>query len=173
MSLDQKVPENFVKMCKEAKEMQNSWIPGRSDYVYDKYGKYWAGSCVYVLGNEWAWVEGNEDFNEYRKQYEVIWLPTQRQLQEILWRFLKKEWKADEEFKLDSLFIAFRNYVSEFGGSPLRRFTTFEETWLELVMYKVFGKVWDEESKRWIPCSRSAKRGTLGSANFCANSLEL
>jgi len=129
--------KQYIKMCEEAKEIQNFWEPHIDDYVYDENGKSWAGSCIYVLGNEWAWIEGNKDFYEYKKQHKVIWLPRQDQLQAII--TTNKYFR----FSLIELFYHFAN-------KNIPKFTSMEQLWLAFVMYMKYNKIWDNEKEKWI-----------------------
>jgi len=129
--------KRYIKMCEEAKEIQNLWKPHIDDYVYDENGKSWTGSYVYVLGNEWAWVEGNEDFYNYRERYKVIWLPRQDQLQAII--TTNKYFR----FGLIELFYHFAN-------KNISKFTSMEQLWLAFVMYVKYNKIWNNKEEKWV-----------------------
>ena len=132
----EKFTKKYIKMCEKAKEIQRIWKPKLEDWVYDEYAKNWVGKSIYVLGCEWAQIEKNKDFSNYRQIYKVIWLPTLEQLQEIYCQEYeggKDMWDAFYEF-----FYGKKLYIEDVIG-----FYDTKAIWLAFVMWKRYKKVWD------------------------------
>lgn len=156
---------NYVLMCKKADFIQESWDPNVGDFftqkeesiqgigiitsvsedgivsaVYPvvKYADVEVKNVSAVIGNK-EWVKAHK-----------VWLPTQCQLQEILWKAVKDEWKAEDKHRACVLRLEFDNFLYKFEGIPERVFTTFEEIWLELVMFRLYNRLWNVDEKKWL-----------------------
>ena len=129
--------KQYIKMCKEAKEIQeiyqntfkkednevNNILEGW--YVYN-------GKNVILLHNNEFFIS---DLKDELKKY--IWLPRQDQLQAII--TTNKYFR----FSLIELFYHFAN-------KNVPKFTSMEQLWLAYVMYIKYKKIWDNEKEKWV-----------------------
>lgn len=154
--------EQYVKMCKEAKEIQESWKPKPGDYVYNPYPSIHADSQIDILIK--AFKEGGEfkfkrillkEDSSYlgvttvetelpiKKRFK--WLPTQKDLQEI---YSIKNGEHDYRGSLEAMLEDFFLFVDSpdtdipFNGS-------MDKMWLEFVMDYWYGKEWNQETEKW------------------------
>jgi len=129
--------KQYIKMCKEAKELQEIYqnILKKEDnevnnilegwYVYD-------GENVILLHNNEFFIS---DLKDELKKY--IWLPRQDQLQAII--TTNKYFR----FSLIELFYHFAN-------KNVPKFASMEQLWLAYVMYMKYKKIWNNEKEKWI-----------------------
>ncbi len=135
--------KEYIKMCERAAEIQKLWIVKEADVVF---GDRWPG-YICAMGHmenfsirpfnnkchtgKWAW---------YQKE-EVVWLPRQDQLQEMV---IEKETPA-------GYFIAeelYNDITDSYGRDKYWDFDTMEKFWLAYVMKENFNKIWNGED--WI-----------------------
>lgn len=134
----------YVKMCKKAEEIQGYWKHLTGDYCS------WSES-IYLLHNwgdkgltiDWddlsdsnaiCVVSPNDEYGEYLKYSNVIWLPRQDQLQEIFGTYD---------------YCCIKLYEMGDGCEPIHlTVDSFEKLWLAFVMKKKFKKIWTEED--WV-----------------------
>ena len=159
----------YIKMCKEAKEIQKEWKPEFGDFIsiggriesicilgYKHKAQYsdrkkdysWFRVSCRGVGISWPYftyppqTDHDEEFLEY-----IVWLPRQDQLQEI-WRqeYLKNPtesgWFGEFTKWLDS------KYDDE-GRNPDELFDTMEQLWLVFIMCLRFKKKWNPETEKW------------------------
>ena len=109
----------FTKMS-DCPEIQGQWKPKWGDFVSDD-GLIFPLSTVRI---------DKED---------VIWLPRQDQLQEMVINFGHGHQNAGILFGL-SLFSDEHDYNDD----------SMEQLWLAYVMYEKYGKVWDDKKEGWV-----------------------
>lgn len=147
----------YIKQCKKAEEIQREWKPQFGDYVYgvpDTDGNLSVSIVIAVddsvyerLGmirvaviDRWS---GKVDCELWEAE-KLIWLPTQDQLQEILapnnffWNTMAMEMVLQEMRRAYGILLE----------SPY--FNSGEQFWLAFVMWKRYGKVWDDEKEEWV-----------------------
>lgn len=137
----------YIKMCRQAKEIQRAPVVG--DYVSSEReaGLLWASE---KRGNEIHYQVLRHGALYYRDS--LVWLPDQASLQEMVpikcrcgmeWLHQGSQiqhfgnWLINYEEELEMRCIE-KNVV--FVG-----ITTWEQFWLAFVMHKKYGKVWDGE----------------------------
>ena len=80
---------------------------------------------------------------------EFVWLPSQRQLQEMV---ILPEYRdgvlIPYHQRVGLLLNSFANWCD--FGRDLKGFETMEELWLGYVMWKLYDKAWDWEKGEWI-----------------------
>ena len=125
------ITENYIKMCEQAKEIQDKW---RNPFR-NKFGDtYWRGK-KYLQISEACVL----NIVSHLKVENEIWLPTQEQLWEMVscnWhdvfcKFLWWHWNDDknsEEFK--------------------SMFTSMNEVWIAFVMKEKYNKIWT--GSKWV-----------------------
>jgi len=146
----------YIDMCKQATEIQRNWRPNVGDFVA-------LGDDVSVIiysfrrGDKVKYKLHLIRDREFDRD-ELIWLPTQRQLQDILhsgkvvpvpcleWQYIATEIWGHEKFFRD------RDRTQYW-----RTFRTYEELWLAYLMYESYDKCWDEDKKEWVRGCRRLK----------------
>ena len=117
--------ETYIKMCEKAEEIQRLWEPKFGDYIYSKAHK---SVTIYPILPETEKLYRKTDF---------IWLPTQKQLQDIL-----HSGKTIIPIPcLEWQYIATEIWVIK---------NSFEELWLAFVMYKLYNKQWNADKQEWV-----------------------
>jgi len=122
----------YIKMCEKAKQLQKEWKPKIGDF-YNCEGE------IFLNG-----FEKEKDFENFlRKTEKCFCVFKQDQLQEILNLKVIKYGLLNEIGNI--LYRAYKDrYVSGFA------FDSFEQLWLAFVMYKKYGKIWDNKKEEWI-----------------------
>lgn len=126
--------EKYVKMCREAKEIQEMWEPQVGDWI-----KFYDEIMFLIRKSE---IDG------YRQV--SIWLPRQDQLLEI-WRKhdeILKQMKELTPIDMHYTFSSIVDFLEKHFWS--QRYVSFEQTILAFVMYDLYGKIWDEQKEEWI-----------------------
>lgn len=129
--------DKYIKMCKNAEEIQSAWVYKSGDYGHF----YKHVVLLHTVGIE---------------KYKYVWIPRQDQLQDIL------SDTATVGYLINGL-DAFYDPESQCGYSdpPCRScrnlgerrratYDTMEEFWIGFVMYERFGKEWDAEKSEWV-----------------------
>ena len=142
------ITDRYKKMC-DHPLIQDRWVPKVGDRT-DKGIITRINKCKSLKTNE-RWL--SIGWMEYTKS-ELIWLPSQEQLQEMVDKEIEKYdcglcfWKTDE-FKEDGFgeyFLTIENddgeIVFEASGDSIN------ELWLAFVMHELHGLKWSEE-KGW------------------------
>ncbi len=114
------ITDNYIKMCEQAKMIQELWRnPFRA-----KYGDmYWKGDKYLMIPSACELCIVSNFIPE-----DEIWLPTQEQLQEILGNPLVN---LDGTLRrLATMFLISNDYIS------------WNEFWLMVVMHEKYNKVW-------------------------------
>ena len=129
---------------------------------YYRYAMRSYGLEVGSYGLEVGSVFSEDPHGRIYKLEDVIWLPTQDQLQEIAFEHLKQKYPAYEQGKIVKynyntfdLLNSFTNFIADFEHIvvhneeySLLETTSNERLWLMLVMKKLYNKTWN--GKEWI-----------------------
>ena len=124
---------DYIKMCKEAKEIQDIWLSGMGN-PYDRVVHI--ANCGNIIGNmNWAVINYTPQLYKEYELSDFIWLPRQEDLQRI----------ADDILHLGIKDLGWNYYwFLEGDGSNL------VDGWLEFVMVKCFNKTWNWEINKWV-----------------------
>ena len=122
------ITKNYIKMCEKAEEIQREWKPDIGDIHYYK--------------NDIKLIALGETINNVEKnKYYCCWLPTQEQVQEMIYKEYSPIFKIEE----------FRKYISQF--EKIYWFTlnpneiSMNELWLAFVIKERWNKIWT--GKEW------------------------
>ena len=132
---------SYVKMCRNAQELQTSWIPEKGDWWHIGAKDNYAQIDDIIINGEKKWTDGEKNYYlPYDIDlYGIIWLPRQDQLQ-----------------KMSGFMIEGKN-ISKHINSIINDFCehynteenlTFEKMWLMYYMAKNYKKIWKEG--RWV-----------------------
>lgn len=163
--------DSYIKMCEKAEQIQKLW-KNKKSHIEDKiYIKHLDEYILIIKEIEfWNDEETNKEYITFEKRalkpipftewdkdtfykYEngelnVIYLPTQEQLQEIAMklpslkgRVMKPFWELADQFAYFLWDDETRKYASKFEA--------FNELWLAFVMKEKFKKSWNKEKKEW------------------------
>jgi len=135
-------------MCKEAKEVQEKWEPKIGDRVMFANNEI-EGIVVRRINNNIvnysiAVIVPQENTYYLTTRLNLIWLPTQRQLQEMLfpnnyfWYYMGLNVLNEKMAKV---------YGSFYSGGG---FESGEEFWMVVVMWELYRKIWDICMEKWI-----------------------
>ena len=133
----------YIDMCKQATEIQRNWKPSVGDFVA-------LGDDVSVIiysfrrGDKVKYKLHLIRDREFEK-HELIWLPTQRQLQLII----------DSHFPipLDAQNMTSMLYNFAFSNEKYEyctQFMTLNELWLAFLMDRCYNKRWDADKRKWV-----------------------
>ena len=141
--------EKYIKMCEKVPQIQKKWKPEVRDVVYLTSLKkitFIVDKCFYKRYRLWG-------YSDFASKEDIIWIFTQDQLQGMV---------KDE---LSLTYSEFFNFIkSVFKKLPpcLERgcsghylynwqvFDSLEQLWLAFVMYKKYGKIWNNKKEEWI-----------------------
>ena len=152
--------KEYILMCEKAEEIQkiakghtdkgvgiesNNFYAHKDGYEIDMTNYVY--NCTiegYALRGETKDEQFGCAVDKREKIYEaneIVWLPSQDQLQEII---------STKQFfeNLDHQAIQFNNFCAWFEESKNRQFFSFEQLWLAFVMKEKFQKVW--QNNEWI-----------------------
>lgn len=126
----------YIKMCKEARGIQETWKITRGDSYYISHQ-----DVVILFDDDIENICGWAD----DLLIEVTWLPRQDQLQNMVeWDWLYKT----PQNQINSIYNTFS---SAFGTKKQwGQFTSHEQLWLAFVMYTKFKKQWNGKTWREI-----------------------
>jgi len=150
------ITKSYIKMCEQAEEIQKSYTKcNMGDYIHDE-NHTWFSTFIWHEGlnnNIWEWVQETakqkrglpkEKYNLLTRNY--IWLPTQEQLQEIL--FESKDLNLADWF---AVFFDKYFYIDKIDlvkpQERTKKFHSFKELWFNLVMCELYNKTWT--GKKW------------------------
>jgi len=137
----------YIKMCKEAKDIQDKWEHDEGDFYAA--GEHTCKDFTYpelvngIIGDE-------NPFNHKcacceRNYYaEIWWLPRQDQLQDMLSVVCIRKWA-----------VYYERFINVYMKDPDCAFRSTEQAGLGFVMEDIYGKVWNGET--WVKLG--AKRG--------------
>ncbi len=123
------ITDNYIKMCSKAEEIQKEWKPQAGDW------QYWSNDKT-KMANIFM-------ITSLQKKYKAnirIWLPTQEQLQEIMFNI--KDIGGHDYSDLGLLFSLFTDFIYRTAYKNIHEF------WLAFVMYEKYQKSWDGEN--WV-----------------------
>lgn len=141
--------EQNIEMCRKAKKIQEQWkhLPG--DLVKPKHGPPYHVIDIRCKGNETfkvvKWAAGKFTTND--TIHDVIWLPRQDQLQDMLGEVQSFLYKLNN-FRM---FMDW-NFVVDINSKTLTppklpkyhyHFSTMEQCWLAFIMKEKYNKVWN------------------------------
>jgi hypothetical protein len=178
------IEEVFIRMCESAEKIQKLRKYEEGDIFYIRKGtafeyndelgsgqlkedltimlKNIGGGRYYSYAMRSYRLEVGSVFSEdphgrIYKLEDVIWLPTQDQLQQIAFEHLKQKYPAYEQGKITgynynvfNLLNAFNDYVSFFythatlspNNHNLIETTSIEQLWFRFVMNRVYDRIW-------------------------------
>lgn len=120
--------ETYIKMCKKAEEIQSLFLEkNKSGWI--------RSSLVGLLIN--AIDKNGEVFTAYGK--DLIWLPRQDQLQEMM---------QPNDMSARTLLSQFALWSEQQKHDIPNAFASMEQLWLAFVMKKKYNKVWNGED--WV-----------------------
>ena len=122
--------KNYIKMCEKNEDLQREWKPKEGDrYVYKNDPE--AGIVIWFEENDYLYCE------------DMIYLPTQEQLQEMVKTVLEvDDFGLVEEFYN---FIYGEESQPNQIDSPIK---SMEQFWLAFVMHELYNKLWTD--KKWV-----------------------
>jgi len=158
--------DTYIKMCKEAKQLQKLWKPKVGDFVWRRYNffneeidkRIWNKREEIIILTYASDVDGyfhatkngeTRIFNSHNEAHKAtcVWLPTEEQLQGIAMtlgslqgRVMQPFWELVDQFTYFLWDDKTRKYAS--------KFESFNELWLAFVMKKKYHKIWD--GKTWV-----------------------
>jgi len=130
------IEKEYIEMCRSAEEIQEQWEPKEGDITIDKNG------LETICPN----------FRDFDKGYwkkHTKWIMRQEDLQNI---YFSNE--RTEDFYSEWL----SNYAREFGYNEMSS-NDLTILWLVFVMRELYGKIWDDDIKKWIPDPISDRYG--------------
>lgn len=131
--------ETYIKMCKEAGEIQELWKPEYGDrYYYEPTSGFKGFDDIYSVYTDEVRGLGKDD----------IWLPRQEDLQEIERNCMQKKLKYITQRTLQQYerFDGWLRCQSFEGLDPNLDLTML---WLMFVMETVFSKCWNSKTESW------------------------
>ncbi len=126
--------KEYIKMCEEAKKIQEEWKPKEGDYLYikpsrDKSLKYRHQEEITIVISD-----------KFIIQLSHIWLPRQDQLQEMFTSCLN--------ILLDDFYVFLsEDYYNKKG--VYWYFDSMEQFWLVFIMKEKYNKTWDNKNEKW------------------------
>jgi len=130
------ITKNYIKMCEQAEEIQKSNINigkrhfSDQDFVAYNYGE---GLKVYVCS----------EISRYWLIKELIWLPTQEQLQEILQKDRERVYYGSYPLTQFCGWIMTSGGPNKFYWHQYKSlFKYINELWLAFVMHELYNKQW-------------------------------
>lgn len=129
--------EKYIKMCGKTEEIQELWNPQRGDFYSSMREK------------EGLLTQAHLDLVEFipfggikRIKHDMIWLPRQDQLQEIVIKKDLEDYGASAE-----LAHRFSRWVEK--NCNIKHWNnSMEQLWLAFIMEEKYEKIWD--SKEWV-----------------------
>lgn len=138
------ITETYIRMCREAIELQEQWQPKEADLIIWDYDGNFVQDILRMA------KASKSDLNAL----DVFWLPRQEDLQEIAFNQIAQN-QIEGDCEIGHYFIedfrevfGYEYLFDEFGywWDGTVKFKTFNEIWLGFVMHYVFDKTWNGES---------------------------
>lgn len=120
------ITKNFIKMCRKAEDIQKVWKPKIGDKYYNIKGKY---NCFLT----------ELSFRQYLPHKVGFWLPTQEQLQEMVF---------SERAGVQTIATAMEQFSKSDIGCSISIMGDMNELWLAFAMKEKYNKVWN--CKKWV-----------------------
>ena len=121
-----------IKMCEKAEEIQKEWKPQIGDFVAEQYQSGIYVSTIIKKETEFL-IRTSLQEGTLHKKDELIWLPRQDQLQEMI--------KEKGGWSNYGLVAHFYNFIKD-----LHPDTSMEQLWLAFVMSEKYRKDWFREN---------------------------
>lgn len=124
--------KEYILMCEKAEEIRKGWKTQAFDIYQD------AGKTIRVIAEDYGCEFRGEDIDSYGWERDVLWLPRQDQLQEMV--------KSEPYFAW--------NYIGMLGRWASKNITysaslnSMEQLWLAFVMKENYNKIWNGENWR-------------------------
>lgn len=136
--------DSYIKMCEEAKEIQKLWRPHSCDYYYDKF----SGTKKFVTNYD---LSDPKMYDYLIKNKNYIWLPIQKQLQEMLKVEAIKSAYDYKDRPIVALYWTFQWWFEKRAGESYIRILqdSYEKLWLGCLMYMKYKKIWNEKKNEW------------------------
>ena len=145
----------YIKMCKEAKEIQKDWKPKVGDYCVCSRGMIGVltsnkkQKVTYPDGNTgYAYVGVRLEDGALWSSRKPVWLPTQEQLQEIVTTNSASSYKDYE--LIEDFHLWFSDSFERLHFRPAVDDWAMSQFWLAYVMYKNYNKVWHYHKEKWV-----------------------
>jgi len=122
----------YIAMCRQAKEIQDAWIPEIGDCI----GGFESGATTIIINIEHGFLKLSAGGSVNNKR-SVVFLPHQDQLQKM----------ASTDY-YDGLEILDQTLRRAIVGSIWEKTKSFEQLWLFIVMKRKANKIWD--GKDWV-----------------------
>lgn len=130
-------------MCKQAKELQDNWDPTTGDFIFEILQINPLRGTVFVNEQHTAYGFTRLKVVASDKNWNMVWLPRQDQLQEILTNVNKYHTIYD---MMCDCYEFGHDFFTAMGNPPT--YPTFEQLWLAFVMEIKYKKEWNGET--WI-----------------------
>lgn len=147
------ISREYILQCERAGEIQEEWKPQLYDYTYHPLNGV---KCVVDI------IERTKNYarltvwrSTYNLSCELIWLPTQSQLQEILRKLYERKYphQFDKQHPYNGILI---HELWKFSGVCVNSVLTkndyklsWEQLWLAFVMHEKYSKQWLTEKGEW------------------------
>jgi len=128
--------KEYWEMCQRAGEIQARWLLTTGDWVFSKEtGEPFVvvDACIFdavKLRN------GESGVDSIQPHINLIWLPTQEDLQEMI---------TDKGYFRFSLVERFYHFANKHAN----KFNSMTKLWLAFVMHELYAKTWNPEKKEW------------------------
>ena len=130
--------EQYIKMCKNASSVQEAWQPAVGDFaLWDASIEEPSPVLIYNVDDDLLHVVTLQrgTYHVLTKD-DLIWLPRQDQLLEL----------CHQEYEIvPKPFLAWECIAPALFLDAYRRFETYEQLWLVLLMWLRHNQVWDGE----------------------------
>jgi len=155
--------EIYIRMCKEAGQLQKLWKPKVGDFVWRRYTffneeidkRIWNKREEIIILTYTSDVDGyfhatrngeTRIFNSHNEAHKAtcIWLPTQEQLQEMI---LSNPNIDANPIWLISKFKFFTDRINLGRNEPVID-GSMNELWLAFIMHEKYNKIWTGE--KWV-----------------------
>ena len=137
------ITKNYIKMCEKAREIKEFWKPGIEANSY--YRKERKGIDLF-LPHQQTWLYTMKKRHCIEAYQDYIWLPTQEQLQEMVF---PDNWIPRECMSIMRKFQFFYEQTCD-------AFTSWNELWLAFVMHEKYHKIWN--GREWKEVEEQVKK---------------
>jgi len=136
--------KTYIEMCRKAQEIQKLWIPGLGDICINKTDNeevMIVASRGKIIDKEYKFIYmgigGREQRDYWHKKDQLVWLPTQEQLQEMMLPTLGKDFIGCAPLILNERLRAslLENGIYNWGKS-------YNELLLTFLYKELYNKVW-------------------------------
>lgn len=178
----------YIEMSEKAIKIQALWEPRDGDWFaikrdlvaqgehYALKGEVYQAACIVQKAIHFMkYTRGKTEpkirivhlgYLHKPKQFKLIWLPTQSQLQDILKERTRENQKYTRTYVGDEYLESFimkcvlRDFLRWAGEEGIDcPFTSLEQFWLAFCMHEVYKKNWDNEKREWVYLTRRERVG--------------